>query len=251
MKSITRRLGIAFSLISLISLTGCGEEETTPFSANRTITTADAESIALSVLDFTEIAEGYQTTDSNTGLRVNGADSRAVTTSTGDPVACFAGGTTTFSVGFDTTAGTASFTITSDNCDNGLTVTDGFMTFSGSETGTVATTNFTFDLTVDGLTNSGSMVATRDSSNNAYTFDLNMNFNSPEGGLTIVTNTVFVGVGFDRPTAGQMTITGAENASIRLTAMDSSVKVEVDEDGDGAYEVSVTKSWIELGTTPN
>jgi hypothetical protein len=50
------------------------------------------------------------------------------------------------------------------------------------------------------------------------------------------------------PGSGQATATGAGGSKIRLTAQNdgSTVLVELDADGNGAYEASQTKSWTEL-----
>ncbi len=49
------------------------------------------------------------------------------------------------------------------------------------------------------------------------------------------------------PSSGQALFTGANKATVRATALDSTrVKIELDADGDGVYELNTTKLWREL-----
>lgn len=49
------------------------------------------------------------------------------------------------------------------------------------------------------------------------------------------------------PATGQATITGASNSKVRVTAQSATtVLVEVDADGNGAYETSTTRAWSQL-----
>ena len=70
-----------------------------------------------------------------------------------------------------------------------------------------------------------------------------------EGYVDIDTTVTFVIMyGDDNPSSGVLTVTGANNSSARLTAISSTqCLVEVDADGDGAYEYSSGNiSWNEL-----
>ena len=50
-----------------------------------------------------------------------------------------------------------------------------------------------------------------------------------------------------RPASGQATVTGANGAMLRLTALSSTqVRIELDADANGTYETSVIKLWSEL-----
>lgn len=50
-----------------------------------------------------------------------------------------------------------------------------------------------------------------------------------------------------RPASGQATVTGANGATVRLTALSSTqVRIELDADANGTYETSVIKLWSEL-----
>jgi hypothetical protein len=49
------------------------------------------------------------------------------------------------------------------------------------------------------------------------------------------------------PNAGQVTATGLGGSKMRLTVQSATtVQIELDADGNGAYETSVTKPWSEL-----
>ncbi len=53
--------------------------------------------------------------------------------------------------------------------------------------------------------------------------------------------------GDDYPSAGTMLVTGSNDAALRLIVLDAvNVRVEIDVDGDGAFEDSVDTSWAEL-----
>ncbi|MFZ2649627.1 MAG: hypothetical protein WA210_05925 [Burkholderiaceae bacterium] len=66
------------------------------------------------------------------------------------------------------------------------------------------------------------------------------------GTLTYQTPTPFAGVGTDFPSSGRLLVTGANNAGVRFTAVGSTVTLEVDANGDGAYETSFNRTWAEL-----
>jgi hypothetical protein len=52
-------------------------------------------------------------------------------------------------------------------------------------------------------------------------------------------------VGSATPSSGVLVITGSSNGRVRLTALDAaSYSVDVDANGDGAYEVSIPHTWI-------
>jgi len=66
--------------------------------------------------------------------------------------------------------------------------------------------------------------------------------------IAIETRQPFVTLSSQRyPGKGEATITGAAGAKVRVTAVDAaSVRIELDADGNGIYETSVTKPWGEL-----
>lgn len=66
--------------------------------------------------------------------------------------------------------------------------------------------------------------------------------------VTIATGVPFVRLSTDAyASTGQATLTGSTAAKARLTAQNATtVLIELDANGDGTYETSVTKSWAEL-----
>ena len=66
--------------------------------------------------------------------------------------------------------------------------------------------------------------------------------------VTIATPVPFVRqLSQPRPASGQATVTGANGAMLRLTALSSTqVRIELDADANGTYETSVIKLWSEL-----
>jgi hypothetical protein len=120
---------------------------------------------------------------------------------------------------------------------------DGF-SFSQSITGS------SIQVTEGGVTaglSNFNIEATEDN-NTAYTLDLNATVNSSEigGSFTIVTDIDFQGFGFDYPSSGQATITGANNSSVTLIALNSiDVRLEIDANGDGAVEI-IDTTWDAL-----
>jgi len=83
----------------------------------------------------------------------------------------------------------------------------------------------------------------------AYTHDMNATVSSSEigGSVTIVTDATFQGVDPNDPFTGQATITGANNSSVTLIAMDEvNVTLEVDADGDAIPEDIIPTTWDAL-----
>lgn len=65
-----------------------------------------------------------------------------------------------------------------------------------------------------------------------------------EGVANYATIEPFVAIGVSNPFTGQMLITGANNSSIRITALDdTTVRLDMDYDGDGAVDETVDLSW--------
>lgn len=68
-----------------------------------------------------------------------------------------------------------------------------------------------------------------------------------DGEVTYSTPVLFEGSGEDYPSAGELLVTGAGNASIRLIALDSvNVRLEIDVDGDGAVDETRDTTWEEI-----
>ena len=57
-------------------------------------------------------------------------------------------------------------------------------------------------------------------------------------------------MGADYPFAGEMLITGANNATIRLIALDSvNVRIETDTNGDGVVDATEDTTWDDIATS--
>ena len=68
------------------------------------------------------------------------------------------------------------------------------------------------------------------------------------GNVDIETVTPFQGSGGDPPSIGEMLITGANNASVRLVTIDSTnVQLQIDTDGDGIVDETQDSTWAALG----
>lgn len=220
------------SSFALLAATGC-EEVSTDNATNWVITADNAEQIIGDVLAFketSEVAADNTAADDNSGLRTN----RLLISG----LNCATSGT--YSVNFPTIDGdpiTATFT----NCDNGKGPNSGTVDFSVQGFGTTfVTTSLNLNLTADNTATSavGSLVLTHDFSvaGVAYTYDLDLTLNTPNGTVTVVNEPVFAGLGINPPDSGEMLITGPNNGHIRLTAVDGIAYIDIDADRDGTFE---------------
>ena len=67
------------------------------------------------------------------------------------------------------------------------------------------------------------------------------------GEISYTTPTTFQGAGVAYPFAGEMLITGANNATVRLIALDEiNVRIETDTDGDGSVDASEDTTWDDI-----
>lgn len=84
---------------------------------------------------------------------------------------------------------------------------------------------------------------------NAYSYSLDFVFEAPQGVVEVETTEVFEGNFGSHPYQGQMVVRGGEGAA-RFTAIDpTSVRMEVDADGDGSYEYAETIAWSEFSVS--
>lgn len=82
-----------------------------------------------------------------------------------------------------------------------------------------------------------------------YTVDSQGTLNASdfEGQVTYDTPVVFQGTGEEYPFTGELLITGANDATIRLIALDSqNVRLELDLDGDGAVDEIIDTTWVAI-----
>lgn len=83
----------------------------------------------------------------------------------------------------------------------------------------------------------------------AYTFDMEGTVSDSDlgGFVTMQTTTPFTGVEPNDPGSGVLVVTGADNSTLTLVALDSvNVELRVDEDGDGTPEEIIPTTWEEL-----
>lgn len=71
------------------------------------------------------------------------------------------------------------------------------------------------------------------------------------GMVTYSTPVTFQGTGTDNPFAGEFLVTGADGATIRLIALDStSVRIETDTNGDGVVDATEDTTWADIAPEP-
>lgn len=111
-----------------------------------------------------------------------------------------------------------------------------------SNAGTETVSDFQTTQTVDTSVVAGS---------EPYTLDASGTIDSTQlgGEISYTTPVTFQGAGPAYPFAGEMLITGANNATIRLIALtESTVQIEIDADGDGVVDVDGTEitTWDDI-----
>ena len=132
-----------------------------------------------------------------------------------------------------------------ENCNTSNDCTHSFTgTSLGSQQGneTWFITNFTIN---ESLVNS--------TQNLTVTFNYTVSSTALNGSVTVITSTPFEGLASARhPSTGVAVATGKNNSKVRVTVLGNDptapdqVKIEVDADGDGAYESSTLYPWSTL-----
>ena len=82
-----------------------------------------------------------------------------------------------------------------------------------------------------------------------YTLSASGTVNSTalSGSVTYTTTVTFQGAGGGYPFAGEMLLTGANGATIRLIALDeTNVRIETDTDGDGVVDDTEDTTWDDI-----
>jgi hypothetical protein len=81
-----------------------------------------------------------------------------------------------------------------------------------------------------------------------YTVDANGTLNDDDlGAFEFSHATPFAGVGSEFPSAGALVVTGEDDTTATLTALDNTnVRIELDTDGDGAVDETLDTTWAEL-----
>jgi len=109
-------------------------------------------------------------------------------------------------------------------------------------------------LTIDGRVQSIAnyeLISTYDSVTQAYTIDTSGTLHDQNlgGSFTYETIDIFTGTGNSEPSSGTMEITGADGSAITLTALNTTdVRLEIDTDGNGTIDTTITTNWDALET---
>jgi len=83
----------------------------------------------------------------------------------------------------------------------------------------------------------------------SFTLDVHGSLTSSDfaGTVTFVTTALLQGMGDDYAFTGQLKITGANGATIKVTALDSMfLRLEIDSNGDGVVDATVDLTWEDL-----
>lgn len=94
-----------------------------------------------------------------------------------------------------------------------------------------------------------SITETLNEATGAYVTDSHGTLDSIEvgGSISFDTTVSFQGENSEYPFVGTLVISGANGSSTRMTALDSvNVRLEIDSDGDGAFEDTLERTWAEL-----
>jgi len=109
--------------------------------------------------------------------------------------------------------------------------------------GNVSSTRSLTDYTVQSVTTTTAGVA-------SVSLSVNGTFSSTalDGkSLTVATLKPFVSTASSLyPASGQLQVTGASGSNLRVTAQAANVLIELDADGNGSFETSITKPWSQL-----
>lgn len=216
--------------------------ETTPCTGGGTVTVSGniASPGALSandtiVSDFASCIEGDTT--------VTGRFSMRVTTFSGD----LASGT--FTLGVDVTLASFQVTVGGD----AATVSGSIAISIGATAGgtvTVTVTSSSISVTEGGATHTLTQYSsTRTLSAGSFTLDVHGALTSTDfsGSVTFSTTTLLQGTDGAFAFVGQLVITGANGATIKVTALDGTlVRIEVDTNGDGVVDATIDTTWSDL-----
>jgi len=216
--------------------------ETTPCTGGGTVTASGniATQGALSandtiVFDFASCVEGDAT--------VTGQFSMRVTTFSGD----LASGA--FTLGVSVTPSSFQVTVGGDTGTISGSVAISISASAGG-TLTVTVTSSSFAVSEGGATHTLTQYSsTRTLSAGSFTLDVNGSLTSTDfsGSVTFSTTTLLQGTDGAFALVGQVVITGADGATIKVTALDGTfVRIEVDTNGDGVVDATIDTTWSDL-----
>ena len=190
--------------------------------------------------DFTNCVES--------GLTLNGSFTLNAVSLAGDP----------------SQSGAGPYNITVDFTFSGLSVVETSNTFlinGGFRLGLVTNDRITLNSSISGASLTATVnsdnttlsnfadTLTENSTTGAYSYTSKGTLYSSKLGGTVTFETIasFQGVGSDYPSSGVMKVTGANQTSLQFTAVDSgNTKLEVDTNGDSAFEATINKTWAEI-----
>lgn len=149
------------------------------------------------------------------------------------------------SAGTVTGNGSISLAMTGNGPDTGtLDMTIGNMTMAGQIAGVNETLTLQDWRLVSTVSQAGSVLSTSSTVSGRL---ISSSLSSQS--VTVATVTPFVQLGGDfYPSSGQFIATGANGSKIRTTALNgTTVRIELDADGDNVFETTVNRPWSELG----
>ena len=167
-------------------------------------------------------------------------------------------GTTAYNIDATTTFGNLSATSSSSSTTaNGSIRVVGIRTSGTVGTDTITSSDYTQTVTTSGASSTYSLKnlsakVTYATTGATTTIDGTMTSNLfGDQGVTLSTPTAFTQAWSNGslvvPTAGVLTATGANNGTVKLTAMSTgSVQIDLDGNADGAVDASTTKAWSAL-----
>jgi len=221
--------------------------ETVPCTAGGSITISGelADPMTLSAGDF--ISTVFDNCDEGQGVVIDGSFEFSVDAFSGDLASGLFSLTVTLTVSnfavtddgdLESVDGAVTLTLdTTAAPQNSATLSGNTLTVSdGSGTGTLSN----FSTTVS--QNDGVVPA-------ALTFESSATMSSSEfeGAVSYTTPVPFQASEGEYPFAGELLVTGANGAAIRLIALDNvNCRLEVDLDGDGAFDETVDTTWDEI-----
>lgn len=188
------------------------------------------------VFDYASCVEGEAT--------INGRFSMRVTSFSGD----VASGT--FSLGVSVQISSFQVTVGADTATVNGSVS---LVIGATASGTVTTTVTSSSITVtDGsVTNTlSNYSSTSTVTSGAFTRDVSGTLSSTafSGSVTFDTTTLLQGTGSGFAYVGQVVITGANGATIKVVVLDATfVRLEVDTNGDGTVDATLDVTWTDLG----
>lgn len=241
---------ILFGAVAVGMAIGCEPIDEEPAADSGTITEANAETVAKSVLNTVDFARAF----TSLGGSAQGTDlTRAAMGDTKEQTSnCAISGTVTTDITLVNNS--LGFSVVTTNCNDGQLTTNGSMNlvFEQDQTSGVNSVTFDVDLTMtsayDTASMDGTIVLTEDTSYN-YTFTMDMAVNSQAAGgqVSVDTTQTFRGTYQTEPYEGSMIITGVDNGSIIVTASGTDVILEIDANGDGVYGSPITTPWSSFG----